>query len=102
MGKVKTTSEVIELAEILDDQPLLRHLQSLSIGDGIELEVAGVFGQWQRIAGGIEPVGDMKAAWLAIRQGPERTVPIGLGSSTYLATFEGRNRFWDIPESQIR
>lgn len=104
MGKVKVIDDLILLDRIEQDEPLKRRLRALSSGTGIDLDVDGVVGRWERT------VIDIDGQWLdALRaagkiypapSAPPVDITTAPGSNN-LATFGQRQLLWDIPSNQI-
>ena len=105
MGRVRVGGDLIFLGQIEDDQPLRDRLKRLKPGDIVDLEIGGVRGRWERIAGNsIKPVGGMLNAWVGMWAEPGGAVEIRVAepNSGNPTTFGLRLVLWDTPESQIR
>jgi hypothetical protein len=104
MGTVKVVDDLILLDRIEQDEPLKTRLRALSSGTGIDLEVAGVVGRWERTV--IEIDGEWRDALRAAGKvypapsAPPVVVQAVPGSNN-LATFGQRQLLWDIPSNQI-
>lgn len=102
MGKVKVDGDLILLDQIEQDEPLKLRLRTLSAGTGIDLEVGGTVGRWERTV--IELGGQwrdaLRAAGRVVRSSPPVEVRAVAGSNN-LATFGQRQLLWDIPSNQI-
>jgi hypothetical protein len=104
MGKVKVVDDLIVLDRIEQDEPLKRRLRALSSGTGIDLDVNGVVGRWERT------VVDIEGQWRDALRAAGKVYPApsappvevrALPGSNNLATFGQRQLLWDIPGNQI-
>jgi hypothetical protein len=104
MGKVKVLDDLILLDRIEQDEPLKLRLRGLSSGTGIDLDVDGIVGRWERTV--IEIDGQWQDALRAAGRvypspaAPPVDVRVAAGNS-HLATFGQRQLLWDIPSNQI-
>lgn len=102
MGKVKVDGDLILLDQIEQDEPLKLRLRTLSAGTGIDLDVGGTVGRWERTV--IEVDGQWRDALRAAGRVNPSAPPVEVHAATgsnNLATFGQRQLLWDIPSNQI-
>jgi len=107
MGKIKIADNSIWLKHIEDDRPLRDRLASLSAGETVKLEVAGVVGVWERMKNGpdgrptpgIKPIDSMKRAWTAMQKDRGKVVNIRqvVDADSFLASLALTLSEWDSP-----
>jgi hypothetical protein len=99
---VKVQGDLILLDQIEQDEPLKARLRTLSAGTGIDLDVGGTVGRWERTV--IEIDGQWRDALRAAGRISPATPPVEVSAaagSNNLATFGQRQLLWDIPSNQI-
>jgi hypothetical protein len=108
MGYLRLKDDVIWASHIEGDDQLRERLKSLRSGGLIELEVAGIVGQWEkmktgkdgRTTTGVKPIGPMRDVWKRFQQRRGEVIPIRETQTAdrYLQSLQETLNEWDNPE----
>ena len=110
MAKVRIADNSIWLKHIESDAALRERLRSLSAGETVELEVAGVVGRWERMrdgrdgrpTDGIKPIDSMKRVWTQMQRDRGKLVDVRevVSADAYLAAVGETLSEWMSPEDE--
>jgi hypothetical protein len=110
MGRLKIKDDVIWVSHIEGDESLRERVRRLGHGAIIELEVAGIVGQWQKMKIGkdgrptmaIKPLGAMREVWKRFQAQRGGIVPIRETQTAeeYLASVQATLTEWNSPEDE--
>jgi hypothetical protein len=111
VGQIRISDNNIWAKHIEDDAALQERILDLAPGAVIDLEVAGIAGQWAKANTGrdgrptqaIKPVGAMKEVWKDLfrtKRGAFVTIRQTQLSDSYLAALRGTLSEWDSPEDE--
>lgn len=108
MGQIRISDDMIWAKHVEDDPALRERIRNLPPGTVIDLEVAGIAGQWAKANAGkdgrqtlaIKPVGAMKDVWkdLQAKRGTYVTIRQTQLADSYLAALQATLGEWDSPE----